>query len=222
MATSAATTPTSTSRTPPPTPATGGSPTLALGHEERSRCRRRWPVAHRQLQRGADEADPAAMAAPHQPSTSNPEHVIERPLAGTDGGDGERGGGEEHAVLPALARPEDEEPVLAVADHDGHQHQGDDARRGQRGEEPAAIPSPATTSVLAASTAFGRPGRTPMLSNHRAVPGSRPPPKNLLKPSRDRQTQRQSQDEEPEIDVVHGSGWHAGAGNPQVVGAFRW
>src|SRR6201997_701649 len=47
---------------------------------------------------------------------------------------------------------------------------------------PAARPSPADTSVVAAMVAWNLPGFMPMLSNHRAVPGIRPPPKNLLKP----------------------------------------
>src|ERR1700757_1400950 len=47
---------------------------------------------------------------------------------------------------------------------------------------PAARPSPADTSVVAATVAWNFPGFMPMLSNHLAVPGIRPPPKNLLKP----------------------------------------
>ena len=39
---------------------------------------------------------------------------------------------------------------------------------------------PAAISVLAAIRAWSMPGFMPMLSNHPAVPGIRPPPKNLL------------------------------------------
>ena len=45
---------------------------------------------------------------------------------------------------------------------------------------PSAKPSPAAISVLAATRAWNRPGFMPMLSNQPAVPGMRPPPKNLL------------------------------------------
>ena len=45
---------------------------------------------------------------------------------------------------------------------------------------PAANPRPALISVLAATTAWNVPYFMPMLSNQRAVPGIRPPPKNLL------------------------------------------
>lgn len=45
---------------------------------------------------------------------------------------------------------------------------------------PAARPSPAAISVLAATTAWNLPYFIPMLSNQPAVPGIRPPPKNLL------------------------------------------
>ena len=40
--------------------------------------------------------------------------------------------------------------------------------------------TPAAISVVAATRAWKRPGFMPMLSNQPAVPGIRPPPKNLL------------------------------------------
>lgn len=46
--------------------------------------------------------------------------------------------------------------------------------------KPAARPKPAAISVVAATVAWNLPGFMPMLSNQRAVPGMRPPPKNLL------------------------------------------
>ena len=45
---------------------------------------------------------------------------------------------------------------------------------------PTARPMPAAISVLAATRAWNVPGFMPMLSNQPAVPGMRPPPKNLL------------------------------------------
>ena len=45
---------------------------------------------------------------------------------------------------------------------------------------PTARPRPADISVVAAMRACNVPGFIPMLSNHLAVPGIRPPPKNLL------------------------------------------
>ena len=45
---------------------------------------------------------------------------------------------------------------------------------------PTARPKPAAISVVAATRAWNIPGFMPMLSNHPAVPGIRPPPKNLL------------------------------------------
>ena len=44
---------------------------------------------------------------------------------------------------------------------------------------PSMSSTPEPISVRAAAQAFGTPGRTPIDSNHAAVPGIRPPPKIL-------------------------------------------
>ena len=63
---------------------------------------------------------------------------------------------------------------------------------------------PAVTSVVAASLALGRAGRTPMLSNQRAVPGEPAAPEELVRAVRDeRQADGQPEHEQPEVDVVH-------------------
>jgi hypothetical protein len=62
--------------------------------------------------------------------------MVDGPVARADGADGEGGHGDDVDVLPALARPEDEEAVVAVGDDAGHEHDADHPGGGKGREEP--------------------------------------------------------------------------------------
>jgi hypothetical protein len=167
--------------------------------------RRRRPVAHRQLRPGADEgADGGGDDRPGPPLDVEVQGVVDGPRSGADRGDRERGQGEDGAVLPSLPGPADEEPVLAVAHDDGDEHEGDDARRRERREQPGRHAE--TGDDLRAGGQDGvraaRPHAHALEPAGRA--GDAAATEELVRAVRDQgQTDGQPQHEQPEVDVVH-------------------
>ena len=118
--------------------------------------------------------------------------------------DCERGDGEHHDVLPALAGSEDEEAVLAVGRDAGHEHQGDDPGGGGRRHE-ADRQEEAGTDLGGRRHAGVEP---PRLHAHAGEPcpgtGQLPATEHLVEAvEADGQPDAQTQDEEAEVGVVH-------------------
>src|SRR5688572_649550 len=96
----------------------------------------RWSPENGQQAGGTAAAgDQADEEAAHGRVFEDAHRVVERPFPCTEAGDAQSEEREGHDVLVALARPEDEEPVLQVVGDPGDQHGADDAGAGQRREE---------------------------------------------------------------------------------------
>src|SRR5205085_9889754 len=97
---------------PPMTAARPPAPSSAMGWILRAG---RWPPENGQeAGRPAAPGDEPDEEPGHRRMLEDPGGVVERPLPRPQPGDSKAQDGEGHDVLVALARPEDEEPVLQV------------------------------------------------------------------------------------------------------------
>ena len=184
MATSAATTASSTARTPQRGRRAAAARRAWAGHDDVDAARRRRrPVAHRELQRRRRRPRPRRRIAAGPPlRSSRSEGVVERPRPGPivaiDDAAAARTVTSSTPALRNTKKPlmrwsRRSSTTIRAITPAADQGRGAARRDGETGRELGACRR-------------GEPGteplRKPMLSNQRAVPGMRPPPKNLFEP----------------------------------------
>ncbi len=132
--------------------------------------------------------------------------VIERPFARPEGAHGHTEDGEHHHVLPALAGPEDEEPVLEMVRHPGHCHGAHHPGPGKGGEEPGDEQRPGPDLGEAGQPGVEHTGPHPQAFEPATGPGDLPATEDVVQAvGQHHSPEREAQEQESEvIGIGHG------------------